>query len=453
MAGQTLVPNRNSFDFKKWLKNNTMIIVLIGVALLFELMIRGSSHGNAALFNAQNITNIINQNAYVVILATGMLLCILTGGNVDLSVGSVLCFVGAIGGKLMVNPEHPELQWPVAPTIIVCLLIGLAIGAFHGAIIAYLHVPPFITTLAGMLLWRGLANVVLEGMTISPMPEGFMKLFSNYLLRPDASLIPQGLETAKVIVSGLLIMLAIPVVKKDPFGRPMLDNAGKALLDYKKISISTLIVFVAIAVLVIALMVVSRKKKQKKGYTVDGNGLFILKIATLTFVILGLGAFLAFDKGIPVVLILLAIVVGCYAYFTQNTVPGRYLYAIGGNVKAAKLSGIKTDNVMFFAYANNGFIAALAALVVMARFNSAAPTAGNSYEMDAIASCFIGGASAYGGTGTVGGAVIGAVFMGVLNNGMSLLNVDANWQKAVKGLVLLAAVIFDVVSKKKKSSK
>ena len=173
----------------------------------------------------------------------------------------------------------------------------------------------------------------------------------------------------------------------------------------------------------------------------------------LTFVILGLGAFLAFDKGIPVVLILLAIVVGCYAYFTQNTVPGRYLYAIGGNVKAAKLSGIKTDNVMFFAYANNGFIAALAALVVMARFNSAAPTAGNSYEMDAIASCFIGGASAYGGTGTVGGAVIGAVFMGVLNNGMSLLNVDANWQKAVKGLVLLAAVIFDVVSKKKKSSK
>ena len=151
--------------------------------------------------------------------------------------------------------------------------------------------------------------------------------------------------------------------------------------------------------------------------------------------------------------ILLFIVIAIYSYFTKNTVPGRYLYAIGGNEKAAKLSGVNTDNVMFFAYTNMGFLSAVAALVCVARLNSAQPTAGNSYEMDAIASCFIGGASAYGGTGTVTGAVIGAIFMGVLNNGMSILGIDQNWQRAVKGLVLLAAVIFDVVSKKKKSSK
>ena len=162
---------------------------------------------------------------------------------------------------------------------------------------------------------------------------------------------------------------------------------------------------------------------------------------------------LGLNNGFPVILVLLAVVIACYAYYTQNTVPGRYLYAIGGNAKAAKLSGVNTDNVMFFAYTNMGFLSALAALVCVARFNSASPTAGQNYEMDAIGSCFIGGASAYGGTGTVGGAVIGAIFMGVLNNGMSILGVDSNWQKAVKGLVLLMAVIFDVVSKQRKSSK
>jgi len=390
-------------NLKKVLKNNTMVVVLAGVMILFQILIMATGHGS--LFAPANITNIINQNAYVVILATGMLLCILTGGNVDLSVGSVLCFVGAIGGTLMVNKGLP-----VGVVILICLVVGTLIGAFHGFIIAYLHVPPFITTLAGMLMWRGLANVILQGMTVSPMPDKFMKLFASYLFTPDQ----------------------------------MADNP---------LSIPTLVVAALCCVIFVVMECVGRLSKKKKGYTVSGMGAFIAKLVALSAVIMVLGVFLALDKGIPVVLILLAIVVGIYSYFTKNTVPGRYLYAIGGNVKAAKLSGIKTDNVMMFAYTNNGFITALAALVVMARFNSAAPTAGNSYEMDAIASCFIGGASAYGGTGTVGGAVIGAVFMGVLNNGMSILGVDSNWQKAVKGLVLLAAVIFDVVSKKKKSKK
>ena len=182
-------------------------------------------------------------------------------------------------------------------------------------------------------------------------------------------------------------------------------------------------------------------------------GSFMGKQVVLCAVIMLVGWLLAQDKGLPLILVILAVIVGIYSYYTQNTVPGRYLYAIGGNEKAARLSGVNTDNVMFFAYTNMGFIAAVAGLVCAARLNSAAPTVGTSYEMDAIASCFIGGASAYGGTGTVGGAVIGAVFMGILNNGMSILGVDANWQRAVKGLVLLLAVIFDVVSKKRSSSK
>lgn len=387
-------------DIKKALKNNTMVFALIGVMVLFQILIVCTGHGS--LFVPANITNLINQNAWVVILATGMLLCILTGGNVDLSVGSVLCFVGAVGGSLMVN-QH----WNVGLVILICIIVGTLIGAIHGVIIAYLHVPPFITTLAGMLMWRGLANVILQGMTISPMPNSFMKLFASYLFAP----------------------------KED------------------SISIGTLVVAAVCVLAFIILSVISRGNRRRKGYDVPALSGFIAKLVILSAVIVVIAVFLSLDKGLPVVLILLAIIVGAYSYYTQNTVPGRYLYAIGGNAKAAKLSGVNTDNVMMFAYTNNGFIAAIAALVIMARFNSASPTVGNSYEMDAIASCFIGGASAYGGTGKVSGAVIGAVFMGVLNNGMSILGVDSNWQKAVKGIVLLLAVIFDVVSKKKKASK
>ncbi len=387
-------------DIKKVLKNNTMVFALIGIMVLFQILIVATGHGS--LFVPANITNLINQNAWVVILATGMLLCILTGGNVDLSVGSTLCFVGAVGGTLMVN-QH----WNVGLVILICIITGTLIGALQGSIIAYLHVPPFITTLAGMLMWRGLANVILQGMTVSPMPESFMKLFASYLFAPPED----------------------------------------------SISVGTLIVAAICVLIFVILSIISRGNRRRKGYDVPALLGFVAKLVILSGVIIAIAIFLALDKGLPVVLILLAVIVGVYSYYTQNTVPGRYLYAIGGNAKAAKLSGVNTDNVMMFAYTNNGFIASIAALVIIARFNSASPTIGNSYEMDAIASCFIGGASAYGGTGKVSGAVIGAVFMGVLNNGMSILGVDSNWQKAVKGIVLLLAVIIDVVSKKKKTSK
>ncbi len=232
-----------------------------------------------------------------------------------------------------------------------------------------------------------------------------------------------------------------------------LENVGFGEFAVTPLFTLTMTIAIICCVIYVALEIKGRLTKIKKGYAVDSIVAFATKLIVLSAVIIFVGQFLGRDRGLPVVLILLAVVVGIYAYFTQNTVPGRYLYAIGGNAKAAKLSGVNTDNVMFFAYTNMGFIAALAALVCVARFNSAQPTAGQNYEMDAIASCFIGGASAYGGTGTVSGAIIGAVFMGVLNNGMSILGVDMNWQRAVKGLVLLLAVIFDVVSKSKKAGK
>ena len=392
--------SENKSQIKKVLKDNTMLLVLVGVMLLFQVLILLTDHGS--LFAPANITNIIRQNSYVVILATGMLLCILTGGNIDLSVGSVVALVGAVAGVLIVN-----LGWPIWLSIIICLLVGTFIGAFHGLFIAYIHIPPFITTLAGMLLWRGVATIILDGRPISPFPEKYLNLFESF--------IPAGEDSNVFMVTMILAAICCLVYILAEF--------------------------------------YSRANKKARGYNVSTKGQFISKLVILCAVILIIGQFLARDRGLPVVLILLFVVIAIYSYFTKNTVPGRYLYAIGGNEKAAKLSGVNTDNVMFFAYTNMGFLSAVAALVCVARLNSAQPTAGNSYEMDAIASCFIGGASAYGGTGTVTGAVIGAIFMGVLNNGMSILGIDQNWQRAVKGLVLLAAVIFDVVSKKKKSSK
>jgi putative multiple sugar transport system permease protein len=409
--------NKLGNSVKSVLKGNTMIFILVGVMLLFEVLIRISGHGS--LFAPANITNIVRQNAYVAILATGMLLCILTGGNIDLSVGSVVALVGALAGVFIVN-----LGMPVWLAICLCLLMGTLIGAFHGFFIAYIHIPPFITTLAGMLLWRGVATIILDGRPIAPFPEKYLKLFESFIPNPsDATMEKWGeLDLFDEWVDKYTLMVTL---------------------------IITLICILAFVVMEI----ISRRKKIKNNYTVSSKGSFIAKLVVLSIVILIMGQFLARDRGLPVVLILMGVIIAVYSYFTQNTVPGRYLYAIGGNAKAAKLSGVNTDNVMFFAYTNMGFISAVAALVTIARLNSAQPTAGQNYEMDAIASCFIGGASAYGGTGTVSGAVIGAIFMGVLNNGMSILGVDMNWQRAVKGMVLLGAVIFDVVSKKKKSSK
>lgn len=417
--------------FLSFLKNNTMLIALVAVMVMFEVMMgikteEGFNLFGMSLFNPSNITNIINQNAYVVILAAGMLLCILTGGNIDLSVGSIVCLVGAVAGTMIVN-HGCNIYF----TILVCLFVGTLIGAWHAFWIAYVHIPPFICTLSGMLLWRGVSLIILDGLTISPFPDNYLNLFSSY--------IGQAEKTKNIMGT-------------------MYDLAGEPYTDVVwQYASSTLTLTLIIGAICCALMIIaqffSRINKQRKGYTVEPFVPFVIRMVVVSIVVMAVSTLLGLHNGLPVILILLAVVIAGYSYYTQNTVPGRYLYAIGGNAKAAKLSGVNTDNVMFFAYTNMGFLSAVAALVCVARFNSAAPTAGTNYEMDAIGSCFIGGASAYGGTGTIGGAVIGAIFMGVLNNGMSILGVDSNWQKAVKGLVLLLAVIFDVVSKQRKSSK
>ncbi len=374
------------------LKKYTMVIALILVVMFFTFQTNG------ALLLPQNINNLIAQNAYVFILATGMLLCILTGGNIDLSVGSVVCLAGAIGGKLMVEKGvNPFVA------ILVMLVVGTLIGVWQGFWIANVRIPPFIVTLAGMLIFRGLSNVVLGGMTMAPMPESFLVLFNSHL-----------------------------------------PNIGGG--DLNITAILTGVVGVAIYVIT---HFVSRSSRQKHGYQVENLGVGIVKLSLVSLAVLILSYSLALYKGIPAVLIWVLAIVAIFAYVTNKTVMGRHLYAVGGNEQAAKLSGINTNRVYFMSYVNMGILAAVAGMVTVARLNSANPTAGNMYELDAIGACFIGGASAYGGTGKVSGVIVGATLMGVINLGMSLMGVDANWQKVVKGGVLLAAVIFDVMSKKR----
>lgn len=375
----------------------TMIIVLVLVTAFFTWKTGGK------ILLPQNITNLIAQNAYVFVLATGMLLCILTGGNIDLSVGSVVCFVGAIGATLM---ENKDVNYIAA--IIVMLLIGLLIGAWQGFWIAYVRIPPFIVTLAGMLMFRGLSNVILNGLTVSLTSAEFVKLFGGgadcYL--PD---IFGGADfNVTCMIAGILI-------------------AGIYFLINLK----------------------GRMARTKKGYSTESIGAFLSKVIVICALIVIIFFRLAQYRGIPTALVWVLIVVLIYGYITQMTTTGRYFYAVGGNEKATKLSGINTNKVYFIAYANMGLLAGLAGMLTIARMTSAQPTYGQNYEMDAIGSCFIGGASAYGGTGTVPGVIVGAILMGIINQGMSIMGVDANYQKVVKGGVLLLAVIFDVVSKKK----
>ena len=379
-------------------KKYTMVLALILVIVFFYIQTEGK------ILLPQNINNLISQNAYVFILAIGMLLCILTGGNIDLSVGSVVCFAGGVGASMMDKGVN------VWVSVIAMLLVGLLIGMWHGYWIAYINVPPFIATLAGMYAFRGLSNVVLEGMTVSITDETFINVFGGgadcYV--PDFLGGPEGMNYTCILAGAIAVIIYI------------------------------------------ALQFKSRINSTRRGYETPNLAGELVKMIIMAAVVMWLAFKLAAYKGIPTGLIWILLVVLVYNYVTTKTRMGRYLYAVGGNEKATRLSGINTKAVYFFAYANMGFLAALAGILTVARATSAQPTYGQGYEMDAIGSCFIGGASAYGGIGTVPGAILGAVLMGVINQGMSIMGIDANYQKVVKGLVLLLAVIFDVLSKKEK---
>ena len=381
----------------EFVKKYTMILVLILVTAFFAWQTEGK------ILLPQNINNLIAQNAYVFVLAIGMLLCILTGGNIDLSVGSVVCFVGAVGATMM---ETYEMNMWLS--ILIMLLVGLAIGAWQGFWIAFVRIPPFITTLSGMLVFRGLSNVVLNGMTVSITNETFVKIFGG------------GADCY------------VP----DFFG-------GNGF------NITCMLAGVIACAIFALTQFRGYFARKKKGYETGSFNAMLAKVIVLCAVLLWFTYNLSLHKGIPAALVWVIVVVLIYGYITSMTTTGRYFYAVGGNEKATKLSGINTDKVYFIAYTNMGLLAALAGMLTIARMTSAQPTYGQNYEMDAIGSCFIGGASAYGGVGTVPGVIIGAVLMGVINLGMSIMGVDANYQRVVKGLVLLAAVIFDVVSKRK----
>lgn len=378
------------------MKQYGMFLALIVIYVIFAIMTGGKNLSPA------NINNLIMQNGYVVILAIGMLLCVLTG-NVDLGVGSTVALTGAAAGIILV--DYKMNMWVA---ILVALLIGLAVGMFAGFFIAYLGIPPFVVTLATMLMGRGLTYTLLQAQTKGPLPDNYIYIGAGFL------------PTAKV-------------------------NFGDGTLD---------IVCIVVAVIASVALILSEVKsiatKKKYNFATNPTWQVVLKLAVMLVIIWFFFYKLARYNGLPFVLVIMVALIALYGFITSKTVAGRQIYALGGNRKAANLSGIDTNKVFFWVYTNMGLLSAVAGIVLSARNASSTPKAGDGFEMDAIASCYIGGAAVAGGSGTILGAVVGAFIMGILNNGMSLYGWSTDIQKIVKGAVLLGAVTVDVLSKRKK---
>ena len=378
--------------FKLDTRKYAMVIALVVITILFQVLTKG------ILLKPMNVTKLILQNSYILVLAIGMLPCILTG-NIDLSVGSIVALVSAVSGVLIIS-----MGFPITVAIALSLILGALVGAWQGFWIAYVNVPSFIVTLAGMLIFRGATMIILQGNTLSPYSDKFQYMAMGFL--------------------------------------PEVGNG--------KIHLLTVIIGILISAVFICLEI--KKRAEKAKYKIDQYPLnrFIIKLVCTCTLVMISAFWLARYKGMPFVFIILGGLILFYSFITKNTVLGRHIYALGGNEKASKLSGINTKRVKFLVYINMGIMAALAGLIFAARLNAAAPSAGTGFELDAIAACYIGGASASGGVGTVIGAIIGGLVMGILNNGMSLMGVGVDWQQAIKGLVLLAAVAFDIYNKSKK---
>ena len=372
-----------------------MLVALIAIMIFFQIMTDGT------LMKPVNLTNLILQNSYIVIMAIGMLL-VIVAGHIDLSVGSVVAFVGATAAVLMVNYE---LNFVL--TFVITLILGGLIGASQGYFVAYRKIPSFIVTLAGMLVFRGLTLALLQGQSVGPFPPGFQKLSTGFILDIFGS---ETMNLTAILLGAIVSALLI-------------------YLDYR-----------------------NRRKQQQYRIKTSPLPVFIIKNAILAGVIMYMSYLMATFKGLPNVLAVLFVLILVYTFVTNQTTIGRRIYAIGGNEKAAKLSGVNTERLTFLTFVNLGVLAALAGMVFAARLNVATPKAGNAFELDVIAACFIGGASMSGGVGTIIGAVIGALVMGVMNNGMSILGIGIEWQQVIKGLVLLAAVFFDVYNKNKSSA-
>ncbi len=378
------------------MKQYGMFLALIAIYVIFAIMTGGKNLSPA------NINNLIMQNGYVVILAIGMLLCVLTG-NVDLGVGSVVALTGAAAGIILV--DYKMNMWVA---ILVAILIGLAVGMFAGFFIAYLGIPPFVVTLATMLMGRGLTYTLLKAQTKGPLPDDYIYIGAGFL------------PTIKVNFAGGTLDLVCIIVA-------VIASIALVLAEMKSIA-----------------------TKKKYNFATNPMWQVALKLAVMLVIIWFFFYKLARYNGLPFVLVIMVVLIALYAFITSKTVSGRQIYALGGNRKAANLSGIDTNKVFFWVYTNMGILSAVAGVVLTARNAASTPKAGDGFEMDAIASCYIGGAAVAGGAGTILGAVVGAFIMGILNNGMSLYGWSTDIQKIVKGAVLLGAVTVDVMSKRKK---
>lgn len=398
-AGTTASPAKASARaaLKENLRDYGLVLALIAIMVFFQFTTNGT------LFKPVNLTNLVLQNSYIIIMALGMLL-VIVAGHIDLSVGSVSGFVGAVAAVLMVRYGfNPILAG------LICLVVGGLIGASQGYWIAYMKIPSFIVTLAGMLVFKGLSLALLGGQSVGPFPREFQLLSAGFI--PD-------------------------VIGPTTIGSVTLHS-------------TTLVIGIAIVAAMLYFSLKSRRNREKHGYEAEPFALFVVKNALISAIVLFLVYMMASYKGLPNVLIVMGVLIALFVFVTKRMTFGRRVYAMGGNVKAAALSGIKTERLTFSIFVIMGVLSALAGLIFAARLNTATPKAGLGFELDVIAAVFIGGASAMGGVGQVAGAVIGAFIMGVMNNGMSIMGVNIDWQQVIKGLVLLGAVVFDVYNKNK----
>jgi putative multiple sugar transport system permease protein len=389
-----------------------LLLVLIAIMLFFQWQTGGT------LFKPVNLTNIVLQNSYIIVMALGMLL-VIVAGHIDLSVGSVSGFIGALAAMLMVGWRFPpELAFLANPVVagLICLSVGAMIGAAQGYLIAYHRIPSFIVTLAGMLIFKGLSLAILAGKSVGPFPAEFQLLSAGFI--PDLvgpiTLVEAAEGVQPLILHGTTLLIGILGVLGMVFGS-----------------------------------IRGRSRRTARGYDNEPFALFVVKNLVIAGLVLFFTYMLASYKGLPNVLMVMGVLIAGFVFMTKRLTFGRRIYAMGGNLKAASLSGIKTERLTFYVFAIMGALAALAGMIYAARLNSATPKAGQGLELDVIAAVFIGGASALGGVGQVAGAVIGAFIMGVMNNGMSIMGVNIDWQQMIKGIVLLGAVFFDLYNKNK----
>lgn len=383
---------------KKNIREYGLLVALVVIMIFFQILTNG------VLFRPVNITNLVLQNSFIVIMALGMLL-IIVAGHIDLSVGSIVAFTGAMSAIMLVKWGLPAIA--VVP---LAILMGAIMGAAQGYWVAYQKIPSFIVTLAGMLVFRGMTYVVLSGRPVGPFPKEFQVLSTGFV--PDFLSIT---DPSTSLIKNYVALVAVLLLVGYAFYAGLRERRLNAANETEN----------------------------------EPFGFFAVQMAIIGVVAIFIGFQLSTYRGLPNVLVIMGLLIALYAFVTTRTTIGRRIYAMGGNEKAAKLSGINTERLTFYTFVNMGALAALAGMIIAARLNSATPKAGVGFELDVIAACFIGGASASGGVGKITGAVIGAFIMGVMNNGMSIMGIGIDYQQLIKGLVLLAAVFFDVYNKNK----